>query len=174
MSADQMAAAEKEGLYKKFKCMSNISGSNMHLFDKDGIIKKYGSAEEIIQDFFDLRLEYYGKRKVAVVNKLEKELLKLENKVRFILGVVKSEIKISNRKKADIVATLQEKGFDQLEKDSKSKSNTEESDETEDSETMPKSKGTVKGYDYLLSMPIFSLTMEKVEDGRVYYLERGG
>eukprot|EP00958_Prasinococcus_capsulatus_P030175 scaffold7976_cov403-Prasinococcus_capsulatus_cf.AAC.7 len=176
MTPDQMAKAEKEGLYKKFKCTSNISTSNMHLFDKDGLIKKYTCAEEVLADFFSLRLEYYGKRKVAVVTKLEKELLKLENKVRFILGVVKGEIQINNRKKADIIATLQHKGFDAMEKDSKAKADSEDSDETETTDAKLKSKAG-KGYDYLLSMPIFSLTLEKVEellkerDGKKDHLE---
>ena len=39
------------------------------------------------------------------------ELLKLENKVRFILAVVKGEIIVSNRKRADQFVELQTKGF---------------------------------------------------------------
>ena len=39
------------------------------------------------------------------------EFLKLENKVRFILVVVKGEIIVSNRKRADMFVELQTKGF---------------------------------------------------------------
>ena len=39
------------------------------------------------------------------------ELLKLENKVRFILAVVKGEIIVSNRKRVDMFVELQTKGF---------------------------------------------------------------
>ena len=45
-----------------------------------------------------------------VLNKREMEL-KLENKVRFILAVVKGEIIVSNRKRADLFVELQTKGF---------------------------------------------------------------
>ena len=49
-------------------------------------------------------------QKVLLEN-LELELLKLENKVRFILGVVNGEIIVSNRKRADLFLELQQKGF---------------------------------------------------------------
>ena len=41
-----------------------------------------------------------------VLNKHEMELLKLENKVRFILAVVKGEIIVSNRKRADLFVEI--------------------------------------------------------------------
>jgi DNA topoisomerase-2 len=39
----------------------------MMLFDKDGAIKRYDSPEAILKDFYDLRLEYYEKRRVALL-----------------------------------------------------------------------------------------------------------
>lgn len=39
----------------------------MMLFDKDGIIKHYNSAEDIISEFYGLRLEYYEKRRRALL-----------------------------------------------------------------------------------------------------------
>lgn len=39
----------------------------MVLFDKDGLIKRYTSAEQILEEFFQLRLEFYGKRRVALI-----------------------------------------------------------------------------------------------------------
>ena len=46
-----------------------------------------------------------------LLDNLELELLKLENKVRFILGVVKGEIIVRNRKRAELFIELQDKGF---------------------------------------------------------------
>lgn len=40
----------------------------MHLFDAEGRIKKYETAEEILQDFYKLRLDYYARRKVSLLN----------------------------------------------------------------------------------------------------------
>ena len=39
----------------------------MVLFDKDGLIKRYTSAEHILEEFFQLRLEFYGKRRIALI-----------------------------------------------------------------------------------------------------------
>ena len=44
----------------------------------------------------------------------EFELMKLSNKVRFILAVIAGELKINNRKKADIVEDLDAMGYDRI------------------------------------------------------------
>ena len=46
-----------------------------------------------------------------LLNKREMVSLKLENKVRFILAVVKGEIIVNNMKRADPFVELQTKGF---------------------------------------------------------------
>jgi len=60
-----MAQALAEGLENKFKLVSYINTTNMVAFDAGGRIRKYNSPEEILTDFFHLRLEYYQKRKVV-------------------------------------------------------------------------------------------------------------
>ena len=37
------------------------------LFDKDGLIKRYSSPEEILKDFYDLRLQYYNRRRAFLI-----------------------------------------------------------------------------------------------------------
>ncbi|XP_058096264.1 DNA topoisomerase 2-like [Magnolia sinica] len=76
-------------------------------FDVRGVIKKYDSPEQILEEFFHLRLEFYVKRKKVMLDNLEIKLLRLSNKVRFIIGVVEGEIIVSNRKRADLVLELQ-------------------------------------------------------------------
>lgn len=68
MSPEQMKLAEAEGLEKRFKIHSTLSTSNMVCFDPAGKIKKYSSAEEIVREFYPIRLEYYMKRKVCVAS----------------------------------------------------------------------------------------------------------
>lgn len=46
MTADQMNKAKQEGLLKKFKLTTTLSTSNMHLFDANGVIKKYDTPEQ--------------------------------------------------------------------------------------------------------------------------------
>lgn len=37
------------------------------LFDAEGKIRRYDSPEEILTEFFNLRLQYYEKRRVALL-----------------------------------------------------------------------------------------------------------
>ena len=95
------------------------------------------------------------------------ELLKLDNKTRFILGVVNGEIIVSNRKRADLLQELKQKGFTPMPKKTKSveptvAGTTEDTEDTEDS--FENINGVRAGdYDYLLSMAIGTLTLEKVQ-----------
>jgi DNA topoisomerase-2 len=58
--------AEAEGLEKFLKLVTQINTSNMICFDSNGKIKKYNSPEEILEEFYVLRLSYYQKRKVCL------------------------------------------------------------------------------------------------------------
>ena len=64
------------------------------LFDHLGCIKKYNSVEEILREFYDLRLEFYKKRKAYLEGMLESEALKLDNIARFILEKIDGTIVI--------------------------------------------------------------------------------
>lgn len=59
----------KDGLEKTFKLTSKVNTGNMHCFDAAGKIKKYASPEDIISDFYDVRLEYYHIRKVRTISR---------------------------------------------------------------------------------------------------------
>lgn len=37
------------------------------LFNSEGVIQKYASPEDILRDFYDLRLHYYVKRRAALL-----------------------------------------------------------------------------------------------------------
>lgn len=49
---------------KKFKLSNRLGTNNMHLFGPDRVIKKYDNPEQIIEDFYEIKLELYKKRKV--------------------------------------------------------------------------------------------------------------
>jgi DNA topoisomerase-2 len=66
MSEAELKKAEEEGLEKRFRLVTQISTSNMVCFDLNGKIKKYASPEDILEDFYEKRLEYYGIRKVCI------------------------------------------------------------------------------------------------------------
>ncbi|KFK39689.1 hypothetical protein AALP_AA3G276300, partial [Arabis alpina] len=168
LSEENMTVARQEGFLKTFKLTTTIGTTNMHLFDEYGVIKKYATPEQILEEFFNLRFQYYEKRKKIMLENLELELLKLENKVKFILGVVSGEIKVNNRKKADLVEELKQRGFTPFPKKSKpveaavagAIDATEEAEESSDAPSSTFIPGSE--YDYLLSLAIATLTLEKV------------
>jgi DNA topoisomerase-2 len=46
LTEENLFRAKQEGLLKKFKLTTSISTSNMHLFDPEGVIKKYDTPEQ--------------------------------------------------------------------------------------------------------------------------------
>lgn len=82
MEAKALEKAEQQGLSEFFKLTSKISTSNMMCFDLDGKIKKYNSPEDIIEDFFPVRLEYYQKRKVCLTQLFEHAAILIQSSCR--------------------------------------------------------------------------------------------
>jgi DNA topoisomerase II len=66
IAADTLRDMEAKGtIESKLKLSTTVNKANMHLFDPQGRIKRYETAEQVLMDFFELRLEYYTKRKVT-------------------------------------------------------------------------------------------------------------
>merc|ERR1711988_2092465 len=113
MTPDKLRAAEMtKGLHSFFKLQTTISTADMVLFDHNGCMKKYEDETEILREFYDLRLVYYGKRKKYLEGMLEAEALKLSNQARFILEKCDGSLKVENKKKKVMIAELQRKNFD--------------------------------------------------------------
>lgn len=98
-----------------------------------------------------------------MANDLQKQVEKLNNQARFVQMIVSGELKISNRKKADIVADLRKKSFTPFPTKAKAKAarENEPSLEDEDADEEAVSNG-LTDFDYLLGMALWSLTAEKV------------
>ncbi|XP_052142944.1 DNA topoisomerase 2 [Oryza glaberrima] len=166
LSKENMAIALQEGLEKKFKLTTTIGTTNMHLFDSNGKIRKYDTPEDILKEFFGLRLEFYEKRKRALLENIELELKKLSNKVRFILAVVEGDIIVNNRKRAELFVELKQKGFDPFprKKQRAGPSAVGAIEEDEENEESPEAANVGSSdYEYLLSMAIGTLTLERVQ-----------
>ncbi|GAQ80404.1 DNA topoisomerase type II [Klebsormidium nitens] len=169
LSEERMKEAEAAGLLKKFKLTTTVSTSNMHLFNSKGKITKYDTPEQILADFFPLRLEYYKKRKAYMMEDARFEVRKISNRVRFILDVVEKRLEVRNRKKADLVAELAHKGFDAMPKARMKRAHVAQpaaEDGDSDGEGADAAAKAPDGasYDYLLSMPLWTLTAERVQD----------
>lgn len=69
-----------EGIVKKFKLQTSLSGSNYVLFNDKGQIHKYATEADIMKEWFDLRVQLYDKRKEHMLARLRKDYEMLKNK----------------------------------------------------------------------------------------------
>lgn len=141
-AVDELMKIEANGHTKfenEFKLVSskNLSMTNMYLFNERGQITKYESPMHIIKDFYHIRLGYYIKRKEYMLQALLKDLALIENKIRFIRAVVAGEIVVQKHRKNELEQILKDLDF------------------------MSDDNGT---FDYILRIPIYNLTIDKVED----------
>lgn len=137
---DELIAAKGDhgcnGLEKLLKLYNTSSTTNMNLFNSEDKLKKYDTVSEIIDDYFDIRLEYYEDRKEALVDALERELLILSNKAKYIKEILNDTIDLRKKKKSEIIDMLSEKDYDVIDDDEE--------------------------YKYLVRMPMDSVSEENV------------
>tara|TARA_Y100000389_G_scaffold178006_1_gene190770 strand:- start:565 stop:3858 length:3294 start_codon:yes stop_codon:yes gene_type:complete len=119
----------------KFKLSTNISLTNMYLFDENEKLKHYVSVYEIIEDFVETRIKYYNIRKEYQINKMVQELKICSNKYKFICEILEDTIDLRKKKSDAIASLLTEKEYDKHE----------------------------NSYNYLTKMPMDSLNEENVE-----------
>jgi DNA topoisomerase-2 len=129
---------EKKKLESTLKLVDKGTITNMHGFNKNNVIKKYDTIYDILQEFYGVRLEYYKKRKEHQMDEIDKELNILEWKMKFIKGVIDGTIIVNNQTKDKISDQLEKQKFPKLSEN--------------------------KSYDYLLTMPIYSLSKEKIDE----------
>ena len=133
----ELAKITNDAFEKDFKLINkNLNTTNMHLFDAKGIIKKYTTPESIIEDFYQVRRGAYVTRKEEYTKEMEDKYNEISEKMRFIQGVVDGKIAIMNKAKAAIETILVKLKFEKV------------SD----------------SFNYLLNMPIYNLTLEKVNE----------
>ena len=105
------------GLEKVLKLYNMGSTTNMNLFTSEDKLKKYDTVEEIIDDYYEIRLNYYEDRKEYMIDALEEELLILSNKAKYIQEVLDGSIDLRKKKKQEIIDMLIVKDYDMIEED---------------------------------------------------------
>ena len=88
------------GVEKLLKLTGSISCNNFVLFDKDHKIKRYENEIQILEEFYQVRLDLYKQRKGHMMRLLEKEIAILTNKARFISELNNGQLKIQGISKA--------------------------------------------------------------------------
>ena len=97
------------------------------------------------------------------MEQLQQEWNKLDNKVRFIRAIISGELKVQNRKRADIVVEMRRLKYTPI---PKGKGKEDHCLHLKMNKMWLQTRDTkgLSDFDYLLSMPIYSLTAEKVEE----------
>ena len=100
------------GLEKIFKLTTTKKTTNMYLFNKDQQLRKYNTVYNIIDEFIGIRLDAYKRRKEFIINMLEKELVLISNKARFIKENCDDIIDLRKKKKDVIIELLKSRNYD--------------------------------------------------------------
>ena len=122
------------GVEKLLKLFTTISNTNMHMFNSEFKLHKYNSVEEIIDDFYGVRIKLYQKRKEHQVADMERKLVKLSNRARYIQDNLSGTIDLRRKSAVQVTEMLTTMKYDSIDGDFK----------------------------YLIKMPMDSVTQENV------------
>tara|TARA_B110000967_G_scaffold209207_1_gene264327 strand:- start:830 stop:4333 length:3504 start_codon:yes stop_codon:yes gene_type:complete len=122
------------GVEKLLKLQSSLSTTNMHMFDKDCKLHKYRSVQEIIDEFYGVRIDVYQKRKAAQLTEMEHRLVRLSNRAKYIQETLVGTVDLRRMKTDTVNELLSGKKYDKIDGD----------------------------YKYLVKMPMDSVTDENV------------
>jgi DNA topoisomerase-2 len=129
-----LETTDDEKLFKLLK-LEESETENYNTLDEHGKLKIFESVEDIIKYFVDFRLSYYQLRKDHQLDKLQYELKVLGNRGKFIKAILDGKIVVNNKSKDEIVTQIESISIEMID----------------------------GSYDYLLRMPIYSLTKEMFE-----------
>ena len=117
------------------KLTKNINLTNMHCFASDGNLKKYNSINDILNEFYEFRLDAYQKRKNNLIKVLKEKIEIDTSKSKFIEAIINNKLKL--HKLEDNKISLELDKMKLYKKD---------------------------GYDYLLNIPMKGMTKNKINE----------
>ena len=106
----------------------------MHMFNADRKLHKYNTVEEIIGEFYDIRMKTYAERKAKMVEELQYRLKKMTNRAKYILENLNGEVDLRRKTAQQVADLLNARKYDKID----------------------------DGYQYLTKMPMDSVTQENV------------
>jgi DNA topoisomerase-2 len=175
MNSSQLSRMMQGGLEKAFRLKSNLQLTNMNAFDADGKIQKFASAEAIADAYFPTRLSLYHDRKSVLQSKMEHATTILRNKSRFIETLSEGKIDLVGGRisKDETSMLLREQGFNTVHELEAIRNNNSIHQKEKDRVSADEDGSDIDGglspddnsdFDYLLKMPLSSLTREKIDD----------
>ena len=134
MNPKDLDKLSEDEILDRLKLVKKVT-ENLTCLNANNQIQEFQSAEEILDYYFKVKMEYLGKRKDYLVQELKTDLDILNAKITFIKAILDKSLVIEKQPKDKIVKNL-EKIITVKVQDS---------------------------YDYLLNMPLYSLTLEKIK-----------
>jgi len=136
---DLQTLIDNDTLEKELKLCKSFSINNMYLFNTNLILTKYQSPLDIINEYYTIRLSFYEKRRLYIINKLTEELKVLKSKIRFIEEYIDGTLDINKKSKDYTIELLNKRKYHKV-------------------------NGSGGEYDYLINLPVISFTSEKIKD----------
>jgi DNA topoisomerase-2 len=102
MTEKMMQQVESEGFHRAFKLQSVYSLRSMLLYDSNGSLKTYNSVDDIMNEFYEVRLELYRKRRDYFSGKVEALRARLVNQNNF-LTEISSKVLIVDSEKVCVI-----------------------------------------------------------------------
>ena len=123
------------GVHKLLRLSTTVSTTNMHLFNSERKLHKYTSVDEIIDDFYQVRMRAYTARKSYLLSEMEAKCAKLSNRATYILATLEGTIDLRRKTASQVSVMLETLGLVPMDGD----------------------------YRYLTKMPMDSVTQENVD-----------
>lgn len=132
---DQGISANDTDILEKLKLVYLVT-ENFTSFDENNKVIEYKNIYELLDHYYDVRLEYYDKRKTWLINDYTRRIVESVSRYVFINGVISGDIVIAKKDDEQIIKQLEK--VDKIVKINDS-------------------------YDYLLMMPMRSMTKSNLE-----------
>ena len=107
----------------------------MHMFNAERKLHKYNTVEEIIAEFYDVRMKTYADRKSNLVKEIQYRPQKMTNRAKYILENLNGEVDLRRKTAQQVTDLLVARKYDKID----------------------------DGYQYLTKMPMDSVTQENVD-----------
>jgi DNA topoisomerase-2 len=171
----QLLRMRSTGLERFFKLRSTLATTNMHAFDSENRIQRFDTPQAIADAFFPIRRQLYHDRKSLLESERNHSSTMLRNKARFIEAVTTGKIELVSGKKSKSEASAQLKnlGFatasdllaiksDNALAKRRQALDQQGPNESIHNELKEGSSSASSDFDYLLNMPLSSLTVERI------------
>ena len=131
---------------KRFQMNTMIRTTNMVAFDSKGKIRRYASVGEILQDFYETRIDAYARRKISELKRMNADILELMARLKFIESILNGNLIVANQDDDTILAGLKALSLPPI--------------------SSPDTANDLKAYEYLLRIRIDRIKASAVEELR--------